>query len=89
MPLWAGTPVCQETVAEVEVRLDTATEEIPRTPAGAVAVTVNTMVPVTVGFSTLVAVIVAVPEVGTVAGAVYWPVEEMVPAVALQVTAEL
>jgi hypothetical protein len=42
-----------------------------------------------VGFWVEVAVIVAVPETGAVAGAVYTPAEEIVPALADQVTAEL
>ncbi len=46
-------------------------------------------VPDTAGVCTEVAVIVALPEVGAVAGAVYTPADVIVPALALQVTAEL
>jgi hypothetical protein len=57
-------------VAVVEVMLDTATDVIPRPPVEAAAVRFTTAVPETVGVCVLVAVTVALPEEGTVVGAV-------------------
>jgi hypothetical protein len=90
MPLYAGKPVCHETVAEVEVRLDTTTDVMPRPPVEAApAVRFTTAVPDTVGVCVLVAVMIALPDAGTVVGAVKTPDAEIFPTLELQVTAEL
>jgi hypothetical protein len=52
-------------------------------------VTATVAVDETAGVCTEVAVMVAEPEVGAVAGAVNTPVAEIVPAVVVHVTAEL
>lgn len=53
------------------------------------AVTATVVVPDFAVFWLEVAVIVTVPPTGTVLGAVKTPVEEMLPALVVQVTAEL
>lgn len=78
----------QEMVTDVPVRLEVVTDEIVGVPLAA-AVTFTTALPNLEESCVEVAIIVAVPPTGAVAGAVYTPVDETLPALVDQLTAEL
>jgi hypothetical protein len=84
-----NAPVPATVAAQADVPLTLILAGVHTTATEVTFVMATLAVEETAGFCTDVAVIVALPEVGTVAGAVYTPADVIVPALAVHVTAEL